>query len=166
MRRLSRVEYGYSVHDLFGYTASVSDSLPPEQFGNDGFDNYAQHANIDQLRADKIFGVAENVAASAAAAEVARLPCLTTSSDAACVRRFITTVGRKVYRRPLDEPEIATLEMLYQAGADLSVEARVTNVVHAMLVSPQFIFRAEAAGSSRPVARDPYELATRLSYLL
>jgi hypothetical protein len=172
LRRLTKSEYRFSLEDLFGPAASAADGLPDEQFGADGFDNYAQNASINQLRADKMFAAAETVAKATSAELALLLPCDPSAVDDACVDAFLRSTGRRSYRHPLDDEEVAILRAVYDAGTTLPLGERVATVLHAMLMAPQFVFRAEvgdgAAGAAAPgvVALGGYEIATRLAYLL
>jgi len=166
LRRLTKTEYGFSIEDLFGYPATVADALPDEQFGNDGFDNYAQNANIGQLRADMMFEAAETVADATAQDLTGLLPCDPTAVDTACIDDFIRTVGRRSYRRPLEEAELTILREAYDTDADLVLAERVANVLQALLMAPQFVFRPENDSGAGVVQLTGFELATRLSYLL
>jgi hypothetical protein len=92
------------------------------------------------------------------------IPCRPASpNDAECRQRFIRSFGRKAFRRPLSADEERRLSELFAAqareGGGFLRGAQV--VVNAMLESPKFLFRVERGGSDMP-----YEIASRLSYLL
>jgi hypothetical protein len=94
-------------------------------------------------------------------------------ASAACARTLITTLGKRAYRRPLQDDEITRLMGVYEtmqaeAGYDHDNAARV--VIQALLQSPQFLYHVEegdpaaAQGGATPLTS--YELASRLSYFL
>src|SRR5262245_48450028 len=53
MRRLSRTEYGATLRDLLGIQATVTQLLPDEGAGGEGFDNAAETLFISPLHAEK-----------------------------------------------------------------------------------------------------------------
>ena len=88
----------------------------------------------------------------------------------ACLRRNITALARRAYRRPVTPAETAPLVRLATEARDQgdSFEEAMSVALQAILVSPDFLFRIErdprTAVASRPVG--PHELASRLSYFL
>jgi hypothetical protein len=88
---------------------------------------------------------------------------------------FIRDFGKRAYRRPLTEAEVAAHHDLFIQGAALGEsaydpKAGLELVVAAMLQSPHFLYRVEF-GMPNPdgngvVALTSYEIASRLSYLL
>lgn len=107
--------------------------------------------------------------ASGTASGSARLlTCDPTSGGASCVRSILSTFGRKAWRRPLTSAELdrlAALVSLAQASGD-DVQQGLELALHAVLLSPHFLFRVEADLSAGPRALDGHELAARLSYFL
>jgi hypothetical protein len=88
-----------------------------------------------------------------------------------CVTEIITALARKAYRRPVTDSDTKTLLKVYAAGRqDGDFEAGIRRVVTAILASPYFLYRAEAApqavtaGSSYRIS--DLELASRLSFFL
>lgn len=84
-------------------------------------------------------------------------------------RRIVRDFGRRAFRRPLEEHEFETYATLFDESlaAGAPFEEAIKLPLKAMLVSPHFLFRLEAAPESeepRPIGN--YELATRLSYFL
>jgi len=93
------------------------------------------------------------------------------AGEEACVRRIVSTFGRRAFRRPLAATETTALLDTYRrerasGGFDTAVEA----VVRRILASPSFVFRPEAepAGVAPGTAHavSGYELASRLSFFL
>src|SRR5262249_13653459 len=96
----------------------------------------------------------------------AQAPC--TDATAACRGGFIRRLGRLTYRRPLTDADVANLAPLFDAALPDDPNAFETGarlVVQAMLQSPYFLYRLERAGV-QPAPPGPYEIATRLSYLV
>lgn len=89
-------------------------------------------------------------------------------------RQFITEFGKRTYRRPLTSQEIDTHAALFASGATVlggdPFLSGVQLVLEAFLQSPHFVYRVEQgagkAGNDGLIPLAPYELATRLSYLL
>jgi hypothetical protein len=83
--------------------------------------------------------------------------------DAATVRRIVSDLARRAYRRPVTEKEVDELvgliDMVRKDGE--TFEEGLCLAIQRMLISPHFLFRVER--STRPTA---HELATRLSYFL
>jgi hypothetical protein len=69
----------------------------------------------------------------------------------------LTDVGRRLFRRPLTDDEVTHYTKLANDG--------VATALHAMLVSPAFLYRSELGeGSGGKYRLTPYEIATALSY--
>jgi hypothetical protein len=106
----------------------------------------------------------------------ARLAPHVTCTDAVadCRERFIRSLGRTVYRRPLTDSDVQNLEPLFDADGpgETAFETGARLVLQAMLQSPHFLYRLERSDAVDVVdttgqpAPTPFELATRLSYVL
>ena len=82
---------------------------------------------------------------------------------------FITTLGRRAYRRPLTTAEQSTYMTLYNQGSTLtgtrSTFAKGASlVIRAMLQSPYFLYRTELGANGAPL--NGYEMAAKLSLWL
>ncbi|MBC8069899.1 MAG: DUF1592 domain-containing protein [Deltaproteobacteria bacterium] len=98
----------------------------------------------------------------------------TASADDACVRTVISAIGRRAWRRPLDDAELArwsgvalSTASLVEGDAWLGLQYAVAG----LLQSPNFLYRVElgtpvSAEDPLLVRLDGYELASRLSYLV
>lgn len=110
-------------------------------------------------------------AAQALAAEVSRddaaLAAIYPGTDAP---GFISTFGRRAFRRPLTDTELADYQALFDTGASLSEGgasefARGAGlVIEGMLQSPNFLYRVELTPAGERLSG--YELAAKLSLLL
>jgi hypothetical protein len=170
LRRITRFEYGRTIADLTGVDPSVAQALPPDEETLD-FDDIAAAYSVSSLHADRYLQVAEQAAATLTADVTAMTMlagCDPTGGDAACVSAFVTTFGRRAWRRPLTDDEQAAMLQLYAATADPGPTDGLAGVVATMLQAPQFLYRPEpgVAGASSPQPVDGYALATRLAYLL
>lgn len=80
---------------------------------------------------------------------------------------FIRTFGRRAFRRPLSDKEIAGYMKVYEIGAGLSGDAPTfvkgaDLVVETMLQSPNFLYRTELSPGGGQLTG--YEIAAKLSF--
>ena len=171
LRRLTNEEYLNALHDLF---PSVSVVLPPLPQGTivAGFDNDVETQQPSDVAVARWEQIA-NLYAAALTQDDASVRALTgcapdTRTRGACATQMITSVGQRVFRRPLEPDEIARFETKFaawQSAVDFGAAAQLT--LSAMLQSPQFLYRPEPTSSTGGVEKlDAYALATRLSFFL
>ena len=144
LRRLSHHEYNNVVRDLLGDTSQPAQQFPPEDFVN-GFKTQYQGQSLSPLLMDAYSQAAEKIARNAV-----RRGALKPQPG------FVTSFGRRAFRRPLRPDERQRYEALYTKGG-------VQLVAEAMLQSPAFLFRME--DSDDPTLK-PYVAANRLSFTL
>ena len=89
----------------------------------------------------------------------------------ACAKKILSNLAHHAYRRPVSDGETAQLLALYNEGArNGGLESGVRLALQKILVSPEFLFRAEvdppgaAAGTVYKIS--DIELASRLSFFL
>lgn len=206
LRRLSNVEYERSVAALLGARYALVARLPPDVRPG-GYTRNAE-LGIAPAAGPRLLALAEELAADAVQRRLRWLaPCHTTApaNDAAgaartrdvvptsgagaagaadddvdCVSRSIDELGRRAYRRPLDEAEQSALHGVFAEGArDRGFEGGLELLLATLLTSPGLWYVSEgleraAAPSATPGARDedccvklgPYEAASALSYTL
>ncbi len=80
---------------------------------------------------------------------------------------FIRTLGRRAYRRPLTEDEVASYEVVYDVGVSLPGDASAFEkganlVLEVMLQSPHFLYRSELTPDGAPL--NGYEVISKLSF--
>jgi hypothetical protein len=162
LRRLTRAEYQYSVQDLFSGLP-----LPPIALSadptKDGFTNNADMQSPSSLLVTEYNESAVAIANMVAPRLVSKLGCA--SANQACFRSFVSDFGRLAFRRPLTTPEVDVFAGLYTADAGQDMTLAVEFAVQAMLQTPQFLYRPEL-DESGDGQLSPYELATRISYLV
>ena len=175
IRRLTKTEYGNTLHDLFGVEPSIAAGLPDEVSG-EGYLNSLSPLQLEQYLAiaDQVLGrilapqgspptdLQKRLFGEAAAPE-------TEARDAA--REVARSLARRAYRRPPTEAELDVLVAAFDLGRqnDLGYHQSLHLILKAILVSPQFLFitpAGEVGSSDAIVPLDDYQLASRLSYLL
>jgi len=166
MRRLSHVEYRNTVRDLFGGI-----ELPEVGLASDvqlfGFENNAELMVPSELLVEQYQGAAEVIAGAAMQDRNAWMPC--TEAEADCPQRFVRDFGLRAYRRPLQQSELDSLGVHFDAERALDgFDAAVERTLWVMLQSPQFLYRLELdpPDGHEWVPLDGWEMASRLSYLL
>jgi cellulase/cellobiase CelA1 len=168
LRRLARFEYDNSVEDLLGLQANASEKLAADTVVN-GFDDNAQALVVTPLVGDQLYTSAETLA-GAAMPNIARLaPCAASSPNADCAQQVIRSFGRRVFRRPLTDAELARYADLYALGSDgAAFGDGMQLVLTALLQSPNFLYRSElgAKAADGSYRLQPYELASELAYTL
>lgn len=171
MRRLSHEEYRNTIADLLGGGLPDPTADFPAEPVIQGFDNNREAIGISDVLVER-YRDASEVYATAVLADPERreqvLGCESESS--ACLDAFVRTFGRRAFRRPLEDDEVAALLELGDAQMDGVPFAGSRAILEAILQSPSFLYRIEMG---TPDPDDPqrlqlsdYELATRLSYLL
>ena len=172
MRQLNRVEYNNTVRDLLG-TAQQ----PASAFLSDtpafAFDNNGDLLSISPVLAGLYEQAAEALAAEAITApfKAKLLTCDLTAAGDTCQRTFINAFGAKAYRRPLTATEVTGYVGLMASAktAGATTDEVLRTAIEAFLQSPNFLYRIEfdpspTSAAVHPVA--PYEMASRLSYLI
>lgn len=173
MRRLSNQEYRNTINDLLGHIPGVSDEMErltrsfPSEPESLGFRNAAHMLTVPALMAQNYMDAAEGIAEFVAARTSSLLPC--TTEDKACATQFITEFGKRVYRRPLSDEEVARYEKLYDTAlAEYDFSTAIEWIVFTFLQATPFLHRMEFGASSSGTTTKPsaYETASRLSYLI
>jgi hypothetical protein len=174
LRRLTFAQYRNSIADLFGNAITLPDDLETDTevdgFVSIGATRTTPSAHgVDQY-ATAAYAIAHQKLSDTTSHD-AFLGCARANDDP-CAHDFIVRFGRKAFRRPLTDDEVARYAALY-ASALAVVANPYTSfeyVVAAMLQSPSFLYRAEIGlpdplDPSRRIL-DPFELASRLSYFV
>lgn len=175
IRRLTKKEYGNTLHDLYGVDSTVIAELPDEVSG-EGFLN-----TFSPLQSELYLSIANEVLgrivapAGSAPTDVQRrlfgeIP--PAGSDArVAARKVARSLARDAFRRPPSEDEIEVLLEVYDLARESKLDhnASLGLMLKAVLVSPQFLFitpAREVAEGSKIVPLDDHQLASRLSYFL
>ncbi len=102
--------------------------------------------------------------------------------ERACARRIAASLARGAFRRPVTEQDVDGLMPFFDKGRETSFDARIEQLIAAVLVSPEFLYRTvhtPAAPSASAIRRTTspntgsaaypltdLELASRLSFFL
>ena len=185
IRRLTRVEYGNTLHDLFGVDPQIARDLPDEVFGA-GYTN-----SLSPVLMEQYLAVANEVLNRAIAppgeppTDVQRRllgadPAAIAGREPAA-RRVAQSFARRAFRRPPADAELDVLMRVFALATDQgkSYPEALRLMVKAVLVSPQFIFitpgpsgppgttgspgtPAAPAAAGDVVPPDEHQLASRL----
>lgn len=173
LRRLTVAEYDATVRDLVGYAVDSESALPEDlrtPYDNDYTLQLASEALITS--ADVLAGeIAEAVIADASLRDGV-VPCSPSGpDDSDCYREFVTTFGRRAFRRPLSDEEIEGFMRFVDHGVTSDdFYVAVDSGLRAFFQHPSFLYRVELGteveGEPGVFRLTDYELATRASYLL
>jgi len=175
IRRLTKTEYGNTLHDLFGVEPSIADGLPDEVSG-EGYLNSLSPLQLEQylMIADRVLDrivAPEDAPPTAVQTRLFGEPAAPQTGSREAAREVARSLARKAYRRPPTEAELDVLVEAFELGRqnDFGYEQSLHLMLKAALVSPQFLFitpAGEVESSTGIVPLDDYQLASRLSYLL
>ncbi len=147
---MSQDEYTYAISDLFGPDVAVTLTVPraPRVGGllavGTGVASVTPsmveliHRN-SHLVADQVVDVSRREFL------VPCKPVAVNAADAACADKFLTTVGRRLFRRSLSEAERASMVMIAGESAERLKDfyAGLSFTLAGMISSPQFMFLKE-----------------------
>ncbi|MDI3281788.1 DUF1592 domain-containing protein [Polyangium sp. 15x6] len=175
-QRLTVAQYGNAIRDLFGEDINVPTSIEPDA-PLDGFVTLGSSVSTISSRGVEkyekaAFAIAEQVVADPAR-KASVLPCAPAgANDLDCAKKFASSLGRRVYRRPLAAAEVDRLGgLLVQAATTLgSFDKGIEFALAAMLQSPNFLYRPQVG---EPDPKNPgkrrytsLEMASKLSFFL
>jgi hypothetical protein len=166
MRRLTREQYQNTVRDLLGVHYPATQRFAADELLS-GFRTNTTLA-VQELHLEQYQAAAEEIAEQVGKPELvaALAPCAQGSDPVSCARNFIEQFGRRAYRRPLTPAETDRLLGVYTVGQKAGFAAGIELVIAAALQSPRFLYRPEFGTGALSNWLTPYEMASRLSYLL
>jgi hypothetical protein len=162
--RLTNDQWENSVKDVLRLAEPLglsADFLRPVS-GTTDFDNNERVVIVNDT-VWKDFQLAAEAAAAKVTASDQALQAVVATTDA---KTFITTLGRRAFRRELSAQEISTYQALWTEGASYSGSQSAfakgaALVIAAVLQSPHFPYRIAMADVGKPLSG--YELAAKLS---
>lgn len=174
MRRITATEYSQSIEAVLEVAPTGALPVDVEVLGFSRVG--AGTTSINALGAEQYETLANEVArrAFSDSARARRLSgCTPTGeSDATCARTAITSLGARLFRRPLTEAEISLYATLATNAAThvASFDGGLALAVSAMLQSPRFLNQVEVGeampGSDSRRRYTSYEMAARLASFL
>ncbi len=172
VRRLNRVEYNNTVRDLLGDQTGPASAFTPEAAVH-AFDNDAASLSASPVLIEDYLTTAEKLSATAVDKDLNGLLSCDPSKDGEdpCAQKFFASFGKRAYRRPLGAEDTKILTDIYTKIKTLSgFKSAVRLSLATMLASAPFLYRIEFGAAAKPgeaVTRlTPWEMATRLSYLV
>jgi hypothetical protein len=174
MRRLTAAQYRQTIEDVFGTSIKLGGRFEPDHREANLIAVGASQASVTASGFEQYEKMGRAIAAQVVDAQhrpqfVPCKPVSVTEPDDACARRFLSTVGRMLYRRTLTQEEIS---------AQVASAAAATRRVHdfyrglglslaGMMAAPEFLFVHEFTEPTRGGERlDSYAKASRLSFFL
>lgn len=164
--RLTNPQYDAAVRDLFGVAppsgGSWSATFEPDTKGELPSTQWAQYRSTAEQIAAAVMGTSLGDELAAAA------------GDRATLEASVRSLGRRVFRRPLSDDEVASFMTLADVEPAGTPEEIAEMVVYTMLISPSFLMRTEldapavaVPGTSQMAYQlSNYEVASRLSFLI
>ena len=87
--------------------------------------------------------------------------------EAACAKQIVSTLAARAFRRPVTEDEMRPLLAFYERGRKADgFDVGIRDATSAILASPYFLYRAEAASGKGARELTDLELASRMSYFI
>src|SRR5262245_11914819 len=146
IRRLTKAEYGNTLHDLFGVEPSIADGLPDEVSG-EGYLNSLSALQLEQYLkiADKLLARIVAPKGAPPTAIQKRLfgqPAAAGTDPREAAREVARSLARKAYRRPPTPPELDMLLEAFDLGRrnHLTYRQSLPLMLKAVLVSSPFLF--------------------------
>jgi hypothetical protein len=166
LRRLNRREMENTLRDVFPVLGDAwRSTLSADTVSDAGFDNDSSQLLVSKQTARELADTAESVGTAVAGGVGQLLSCNT--PDAACVGQFLDGVGRRLFRRPLNDAErtsyLGFFDTAFAATGDFATS--IGWVTRGLIESPAFVYRREIGVAQGAVHQlDQYEIATELAY--
>ncbi|WP_439626857.1 DUF1592 domain-containing protein [Gemmata sp.] len=174
IRRLTKVEFGNTLRDLFGVDPAVVAGLPDDVPGEGYLNTFSplqteQYLAVANAVLDRVLGPKDAPPTEVQKTLFGETPPEGKAREAAAA--VARTQARRAFRRPATDEEVeALLKVFDLAQANkLTYPESLRLVLKAVLVSPQFLFitPAKAAEAGKTIVPlDDHQLASRLSYFL
>ncbi len=170
VQRLTVTEYVETVRSTVGVDiAKEAGELLPPDLRADGFSNTAYNLGVDLKHIEAYGRLAEIIVGRMDASKFAGRFSKQRSLDADKLADLVAAMGKWLLRGPLDDEEINVYRGVASTviGAGGDYDEAVRYIVEAMLQSPRFVYRVEdQRGDGSPRRANPYELASRMSYIV
>jgi hypothetical protein len=165
VQRLTTKQWKNAVTDILRLDApgTLGDGFSTPTPGGNEFTNNEKLLYVD-VQGAQDFELGSEAAATLATGSADALSRLDAGDNAA---EFVSTFGRRAFRRPLSDAEQTKYEAVFALGEELygaGFERGAALVIRAMLVSPHFLYRTELGPAGDPLSG--YEVASKLSFWL
>jgi hypothetical protein len=88
------------------------------------------------------------------------------AEEQACAQQIIANLAQHAFRRPVTDEDMQPLLAFYQKGRQAGTfDAGIRDALSAILASPSFLYRVEAASDNVRTLND-FELASRMSFFM
>ncbi|MFZ5896068.1 MAG: DUF1592 domain-containing protein [Myxococcota bacterium] len=170
--RLTNAQYDRTIVDLLGVQSlkaannvAPSTVLATDQAGGLTDLGWSSYKSVADLIASQVM--------SDANLKKNFIKCTPSGDGKACLHDTIVQFGRRAFRRPLTNDEVARFDAIVQNGASITQSGTFDQIAEALLymflISPSFLQRAEIAETTDSSGRfvlSSHEVASRLSYML
>lgn len=175
--RISESEYRNTIADIFGADIQIKGQFEPG-VRTDGLLAVGQHdKRFSPVSLEYYDNMARGIASQIVQPEYRRTlftcePKNAKRSDAKCASEIVGSIGRYLFRRPLDKEELSTRVALANqvANQERDFYAGISSVTAGMLIAPQFLNRLVRMepDPAKPGAQriDSYSRASMLSFYL
>lgn len=177
VRLITSDQYFNTIAHVFGDTIKVNTAFPPMVRTDGLLEAGAASAGVTASQVEQYESVATLIASKVVDPAhrdylIDCKPAEQKAADASCARKFLSTVGQLLYRRPLTSEELqAETSQADQAADQLHDFYKGLGIaLEGMLYSPNMLYIADLSvpdpkhpGSFR---LDPYSLASRLSFFI
>ncbi len=165
LRLLSAAEYQATMQDLTGITTDLTGDFPKQTKSREGFDNLSDQMVVTDSHASAYYEAADRAASFLVGRGVASNDCK--RNEAACAKDYIATFGKRAWRGPLSDADVARVLQVFNTGRGLgNYDDGIKLAITAMLISPRFLYRYEvgtAKGDHYELSS--WEMAQALSYM-
>jgi len=163
LRLLTNREYQNTINDLFDIEElkQVTNEFPSDT-GKAGYDNNVRSEFITEARINSFWTASETIAKALTQKSLEQWSsCADYHSD--CLASLADNLGYRIFRRPLTNEEKEEYTLFLNTGSTFETAAQ--NMVQAMLMSPNFLYRHELGiNVTGNYQLDNYEAATLLAY--
>jgi mono/diheme cytochrome c family protein len=181
-RRVTRFEYNNMIRDLTGVDFVLTDALPSDGSGGEGFDTTGDSLFTSAIHMERYLAIADKVVGSIlpdddsgltpellAARQRVLAPGQGRETDEAAAEAIFAAFAARAFRREVETDERQRWRQLYRGVRARGHDhlAGVRGLLTAVLVSPHFLFVVEVEPEEEGVRRlDGYELATRMALFI
>src|SRR4029079_4943102 len=114
LHRLTRLEYDNTIKDLIGEDMHLAQGFAFDERAGEFTANF--FTPISEMEFNQYATAAEAVAEKAVTAMATLVPCDPGPDPTGCGGKFTRQFGRRAFRRPLADEEVATYQKLFDMG--------------------------------------------------